>query len=350
MNNKKPDSLFQSMEKWIDLYRGINTCTHDQAHDAFEAWAEKLRGESSDQTTTLFHEAVKASFEEMLKGVLQVSSEDGWMERTLNQAKRIPRPSVSEMLGSPKGFLIPHGSWLERNLKDHPETLARIVELTGQGTVSHDHSAEGKLFAPGSLDRAVDIDDDIVIEFNVKTQDPIDLALNPQVGIKESGVIGGPLLELSYGRQPPRRPFGKAEFGGPAPIGVPDNAPIGGPLLDTGKDPLSFKDEYNPENLHWGQKTTSHETDVSALEERVVKELLGCSNPMPKIDTADEARKKAEDAIELNTGFLINTKHPADHPSVVKAREVIAAARTFLVMLGGVEERAKDRKTLSLKR
>jgi hypothetical protein len=58
MNTVKPDTLFQSMEKWIDLYRESNKCSEDQAHNAFEAWAEKLRDESADQTTKSFHDAV----------------------------------------------------------------------------------------------------------------------------------------------------------------------------------------------------------------------------------------------------------------------------------------------------
>jgi hypothetical protein len=242
MNNvsRKAASLHQSMEQWIDLYRGIHECSHDEAHDAFDEWADKLTGASADQTTAEFHDAVIASCAELKQKQIQAEP---------------PLPKLR----------------------------------------------------------------------------------------------GGPLLELPYGaRQPRRLQFGKAEFGGPAEVTFPDNPPIGGPILETGHDPLSFKDSYKEENVHWGQKTTYHETDVSALEERVVKELLGCSNPMPKIDTAEEARVKAEKAIEVNTSFLVNTKHPHDHPSVVKAREVIAAARTFLMMLGGVEERTKGRKTLSL--
>mgnify|MGYP006360111141 FL=1 len=318
MNNKKPDSLFQSMEKWIDLYRDINTCTHDQAHDAFEAWAEKLRGESSDQTTTLFHEAVKASFEEMLKGVLQPSSEDGWMERTLDQAKRSldgmvevpgsgkPRPPVSEMRGGIRRSMLEapgmftsrnvitskpqefsntetgrvirypeKGSWLERNLKDHPETLARIVEFTGQGAVSHDDSVKANLLGLSSL-----------------LESP-----------HESRSAEGSMVSTNI-----REQWKNTTWSEPGQL---QGGPVGGPILETGKDPLSFNE--------------------------------------PKV-SPDKCREIAEKTIEVNTGFLINTKHDHDHPAVVGAREAIATARSYLEMLDGVKERAKDRKTLSLKR
>lgn len=229
--NKKAHSLYQSMDRWILLYRRIHECDHNTAHDAFDEMADALTGAAADQSTPEFHEAVDASFD----------------------ALKAKHPKVVEV-------------------------EARIK--LGQNVVD-------------------------------------------QLTVKHVGdVRGGPLLELSYGKQEPRRQFGKAEFGGPAVVVVPDNAPIGGPILDTGEDPLAFVEEVKR----------------PAIE----------PTKLPMIDTADEARKKAEDAIELNTGFLINTKHPADHPSVVKAREVIAAARTFLVMLGGVEERSKERKTLSL--
>lgn len=239
--NKKAASLYQSMDLWIALYRRIHECDHNTAHDAFDEWADALKGESADQSTPQFHEAVHTSYEAMLA----------------EAPKEVETPLVH-----------------------------------------HNHSVSKRIFAPGSFDKAVH--DDVEVVFN-----------------KE------PVPNL-----------------------------VGGPILETGYDPLSFKDSYKEENTHWGQKTVV-ETDLLALEDRAVKELLGYGNPMPRIDTVEEARKKAENAIEVNTSFLINTKHPHDHQSVVKAREVIAAARIFLVMLGGVEERTEQRKStgrLSLKK
>lgn len=65
--NSKATALYQSMEQWIELYREIHKCSHEAAHDAFEAWAEELIGESVDQTTNAFHEAVKANVVQMQK-------------------------------------------------------------------------------------------------------------------------------------------------------------------------------------------------------------------------------------------------------------------------------------------
>lgn len=249
--NKKAHSLYQSMDRWILLYRRIHECDHNTAHDALDEMADKLTGAAADQSTPQFQEAVDASYDEM-------------------KAK-------------------------------HPKTVqVEAMVMTSQGKIDR------LLVTP-------------IPEPSLHHPSP-----RPTSDMSIGALRGGPLLELSYGKQEPRRQFGKAEFGGPAEVVVPDNAPIGGPILDTGTDPLAFADE------------AKH----PAIE----------PTKLPMIDTADEARKKAEDAIELNTGFLINTKHPTDHPSVVKAREVIAAARTFLVMLGGVEERSKERKTLSLPR
>lgn len=109
MNTKKPESLFQSMEKWIDLYRELHECSHNEAHDAFEDWAEKLRGESADQTTSLFHEAVKASYQEM-KGKTVTSKpvgdrfKDGLLDPTMRHSG--PRPTVDMSAGGMPGLPV----------------------------------------------------------------------------------------------------------------------------------------------------------------------------------------------------------------------------------------------------
>lgn len=260
--NKKAASLHQSMESWIELYKTIHECNHNDAHDAFDEWTEKLQGESANQTSDAFHDAVVASHAEMRKG---------------------------------------------------------FVEEHFPATVHHCHSVKKKLVATGSMDRLVHIDDDIAINF--------------KDGVLPKGPIGGPLIELSYGKQPQtaiaRQHYiatigDRTEVAGVSHRPVtfkPVSGPIGGPILDTGRDPLSFKDEA-----------------------KLVPQ------PMAELDTAD-TREKAEKAIELNTSFLINTKHAPDHPAVTKARGILVSARLFLEILDGVEERAKERtgRVLSLK-
>lgn len=107
MNTKKPESLFQSMEKWIDLYRELHECSHNDAHDAFEDWAEKLRGESADQTTSLFHEAVKASYQEMKaktdKGIviLHGDTEPKPVSYTNTKGETVTSQPVRNLFGGP---------------------------------------------------------------------------------------------------------------------------------------------------------------------------------------------------------------------------------------------------------
>ena len=262
--NKKAESLHQSMEAWIDLYKTIHECGHNEAHDAFDEWADKLQGECADQTSNSFHEAVVASHAEMRKGFVEEHF-----------------PTGDSPYDKPADIVIMHG-----------RTLPKSVSYT---------DTSGK----------------------VHTSKPI------------PNLVGGPLIELSYGKQPQtaiaRQHFlatigERTEVAGVShrpvtfePIYNP--GPIGGPILDTGRDPLSFKDECD---------------------------LF--SQPVAEDDVAN-TREKAEKVIEINTSFLINTKHAHDHPTVIKAREVIAVARSFLEMLAGVEQRAKERtgKTLTLK-
>jgi hypothetical protein len=238
--NKKAASLHQSMESWIELYKTIHECGHNEAHDAFDEWAEKLEGECANQTSNAFHDAVVASHAEMRKGFVEEHFPDG----------------------------------------------VTVLDKPVQRQVSYTDTS-GK----------------------VHTSKPI------------PNLVGGPLIELSYGKQPQRRQEVLATFGERTEVcgisfrpvtfeTIESPGPVGGPILDTGRDPLSFKED-----------------DVA------------------------NTREKAEKAIELNTSFLINTKHAPDHPSVIKAREILAASRSFLEMLDGVAERAKERqgRTLSLK-
>lgn len=107
MNANKPESLFQSMEKWIDLYRELHECSHNEAHDAFEDWAEKLRGESADQTTSLFHEAVKASYQEMKaktdKGIVILNSpaEPKAVSYTNTKGETVTSKPLRSLFGGP---------------------------------------------------------------------------------------------------------------------------------------------------------------------------------------------------------------------------------------------------------
>jgi hypothetical protein len=212
MNNQKPESLFQSMEKWIDLYRELHECSHNEAHDAFEDWAEKLRGESADQTTKLFHEAVKASYQE----------------------------------------LLPKGSTIAGRFKDV------LLDPTAQ------HAGP-----------------------------------RPTVDMSVGGMPGLPVREL-----------------------------VGGPLLETGKDPLSFKDSYKEESLHWGQKT--------------IQPVL----------TPAEVRAQLEKVISQANAYLDelgDIGHPIDIDRTKKMKEL---AECRLRLIDEVEQRERDRsgKRLSLVR
>lgn len=227
MNNQKPESLFQSMEKWIDLYRELHECSHNEAHDAFEDWAEKLRGESADQTTKLFHEAVKASYQEM-------------------KAK------------TDKGIIILHG-----------DTEPKPVSYTNT---------------------------------------------------KGETVTSKPARNL-----------------------------FGGPLLETGKDPLAFKDGYNPENVHWGQATVYHK-DESVLNGVIAQgsmDKLAHGEPFQPsfrmIQTPAELRANLEKAISDANKYLDelgDVGHPSD---LARAKEVKELAEGRLKMLDELEAREKER-------
>lgn len=69
MNIKQPDSLYQSMGKWLGAYEKIHGCSEDEAFDAFETWreAEVAAGRGMDGAS--FHENVKAATNEMVSAL-----------------------------------------------------------------------------------------------------------------------------------------------------------------------------------------------------------------------------------------------------------------------------------------
>lgn len=214
-HNTQASALYQSMEKWIELYRDIHKCSHDDAHDAFEAWAEELIGESANQTTNAFHEAVKAKVAEMQKEYIQ----------------------------------------------------------TFPATVQHHHPETPKVHTLGSMD---DLTFDIVAKHVV------------------------------------HHPRG----------------PIGGPLLDTGIDPLAFKN---------GVRESYFPVDKPHV-------------PLPETVSVEEIRRQAVEILEKNKAYL-------ESPDLYygelqdEAKRTVALMEMRIEMLDGVLERRKERdgKPLSLK-
>ena len=244
--NKKAHSLYQSMDRWILLYRRIHECDHNTAHDALDEMADKLTGAAADQSTPQFQEAVDASFEEM-------------------KAK-------------------------------HPETVqVEAMVMTSQG----------------KIDRL--------------TVTPI------------GDVRGGPLLELPHESRSANRSMASTNIRedwkntkwsepGQRP-GMPpvEAAPFGGPILDTGKDPLAF----------------------TSNDERRALEQQGYGNARPKM-TTEETRVHVERIISEQERLYASL---TDELEMQLVKGNIESARRRLVMLDEVEAREKERKgTLSLPR
>lgn len=213
--NTRAAALYKSMEKWIELYRDIHKCSHDEAHDAFEAWAEKLGGESADQGTNAFYEAVKAKVVE----------------------------------------------------------LQKVFVETFPVSVQHQHPKSPKMHTLGSMD---DITFDAVAKHVV------------------------------------HHPRG----------------PIGGPLLDTGIDPLSFKD---------GVRESYFPVDKPHV-------------PLPETVSVEELRRQAVEVLERNQAYL-ESPHLYCDELKDEAQRTVAVTQLRIEMLDGVLERQKSRgrKPLSLK-
>jgi hypothetical protein len=139
MNTNKADSLFQSMEKWIDLYRDKHGCSHNDAHDAFEAWSDKLRGESADQTTKSFHEAVVSSYNEM-RGVVVVD--------TPPEPKQVSYHTQSGLIVASKPpSVVVKGVHLKDSKSKHAGPLGGPILDTGKDPLA---------FVKGSVDKLED--------------------------------------------------------------------------------------------------------------------------------------------------------------------------------------------------
>lgn len=65
MNIKQPDTLFQTMEKWLIAYQAKHNCNEDTALDKFDEMSDTIRASGKGSTATEFHNEVKASLEEM---------------------------------------------------------------------------------------------------------------------------------------------------------------------------------------------------------------------------------------------------------------------------------------------
>lgn len=65
MNIKQPDTLFQTMEKWLIAYQAKHNCTEDTALDKFDELSDTIRASGKGSTASAFHNEVKASLEEM---------------------------------------------------------------------------------------------------------------------------------------------------------------------------------------------------------------------------------------------------------------------------------------------
>lgn len=65
MNIKQPDTLFQTMEKWLIAYQAKYNCTEDTALDKFDEMSDIIRATGKGETATEFHNSVKASLEEI---------------------------------------------------------------------------------------------------------------------------------------------------------------------------------------------------------------------------------------------------------------------------------------------
>lgn len=65
MNIKQPDTLFQTMEKWLIAYQAKHNCTEDVALDKFDEMSDTIRATGKGETATEFHNSVKASLEEI---------------------------------------------------------------------------------------------------------------------------------------------------------------------------------------------------------------------------------------------------------------------------------------------
>lgn len=65
MNIKQPDTLFQTMEKWLIAYQAKHNCTEDTALDKFDELSDTIRASGKGSTASAFHNEVKASLEEL---------------------------------------------------------------------------------------------------------------------------------------------------------------------------------------------------------------------------------------------------------------------------------------------
>lgn len=68
MNKAQPDTLFQTMEKWLTAYRSLNNCDENKAMDEFDDLSVSIRAAGKGETATEFHNSIKASLKTLLVG------------------------------------------------------------------------------------------------------------------------------------------------------------------------------------------------------------------------------------------------------------------------------------------
>ena len=139
-------------------------------------------------------------------------------------------------------------------------------------------------------------------------------------------VRGGPLLELPHESRSANRSLAatnireewkNSKWSEPGCPSI-EAAPFGGPILDTGKDPLSFND--------------------------------GVERIQPVV-TTDVVQAQLKDAIRINQFFLDNKRPNTPEVQITRAKEIIALAEDRLKLIQGVHQRdeSRQRKRLSLK-
>lgn len=229
MNKSKPDSLFQSMEKWIDLHREIHGGSYNAALDSFETWAaEQRNGQTLNGSD--FHKAV-------IDGVIRMRSE-----------------------------------------------LGRVVMV-----------------------------DEIIVE--------------QEEGVtKPTGYAYSTVETTTFANKP--KPLSAMELAAIKHEVYHPRGPIGGPLLDTGIDPLSFKD---------GVRHSYMPVDEPHV-------------PLSETLSVEELRQQAVEMLERNKAYLAS---PGLYYGELQdeAKRAVAIAEMRIEMLDGVIERRKERggKPLRLK-
>lgn len=178
MNKAQPDTLYQTMEKWLSAYRSLNNCDENKAMDAFDDLSDSIRAAGKGETATAFHSEVIASLKAMAPKKDDVSwtsppviggRRAGDIEASGNLPKHVGGPLLETGV-DPLGFV--NGSMDVMGIAKQSRRLHEVMDIVRPLVAPE----------PDALEKA----DTIMADLNAQTTAGLGKAAHKLINLEES--------------------------------------------------------------------------------------------------------------------------------------------------------------------